>query len=199
MDTRSATREDDARLIAEYRAGRVESLEELVQRYRKPLFAFILRMAAGQEEADEVFQEVWIRAIRAMGSFDGRNLLSWLFRITHNLLIDKARQRGRTVSLDATGGGGEPGGDPFVDSVRARDPDPASAVAARDLAGRISALVNELPAEQREVFTMRAEADLPFREIARIQGVSINTALARMHYALAKLRAAVGRLEEERR
>jgi RNA polymerase sigma factor (sigma-70 family) len=72
--------------------------------------------------------------------------------------------------------------------VGARQLDPAQSVAAHDLGHHIEQLVEQLPPEQKEVFVMRTQAHIAFKEIARIQGVSINTALARMHYALGKLR-----------
>lgn len=179
---------DEAKqLLDAYRNGSIEALETLVERYRRPLYAFILRMLQRGGDADEIFQEVWLRAIRSMDSFDNRNLLSWLFRIAHNLMIDRIRVQGRTMSIDqAIGGENSPS---LMDTLKSEAEDPAKQAAQRDMAAKVADLVTRLPPEQREVFVMRTEAELPFKEIARIQGVSINTALARMQYALSKLRA----------
>lgn len=176
--------------LAEYRRGDVEALGKLVEYYRKPLYGFLLGMARGPMEAEELFQEVWFRALRHLDRYRPKSFLSWLFRIAHNLVIDRARQRHEVASLEETAENQLPRGE----RLAALGPDPATEAAERDLAARIEKAVARLPAEQREVFLLRTRAELKFREIARLQGVSINTALARMQYALAKLRSA---LQEE--
>ena len=176
--------DSDNELLRQYRKGRVRALEQLVERYRKPLFGFILNSIGRREEADDVFQEVWFRAIKALDRYRADSFLSWLFRIARNLVIDRYRSRKPLVSLE----GESPEGLVLQDVV----PDPgrtAAALAAdHDAARRVAAAVARLPAEQKEVFLMRLEGDLAFKAIARLQRVSINTALARMRYALAKLR-----------
>lgn len=174
--------------LAEYRDGNVEALGRLVEHYRRPLFAFILRMTEGREDAEEIFHEVWFRVIRNLHTYRDKRFLSWLFRIAHNLIIDRARKQKPVVDpRPAAGSDGSPE-DPIETRVAAPGLSPASEAAGHDLGQRIAAAVGQLPGEQREVFLMRTEGDLPFKDIARIQGTSINTALARMQYALAKLR-----------
>lgn len=179
---------DERTWLAEYRQGNADALGKLVESYRRPLFGFILRMTEGREDAEEIFQEVWFRAIRALDTYREKSFLSWLFRIAHNLVIDRAR-RIKPVELPRN-----PDGDDSPIETRMADPAPGPdiAVAGRDLGIRIAAAVAGLPVEQREVFLMRMEGDLAFKDIARIQGTSINTALARMQYALTKLRAQLG-------
>ena len=177
----------DKELLNRYRDGDVSALEEVVERYRRPLFGFILSMTERREEADEIFQEVWFRVIRKFESYRDDNFMAWLFRICHNFVVDRARSAKRLVSLDQC----DNEGISLVDALPAAGPVPASRVADRELGQRIRVAVRQLPPEQREVFLMRAEGELPFKEIARIQGVSINTALARMQYATAKLRMAL--------
>ncbi|MBN1268832.1 MAG: sigma-70 family RNA polymerase sigma factor [Kiritimatiellae bacterium] len=179
--------------LAAYRRGDSEALGKLVEHYRRPLFGFILSMTQGQGDAEEIFQEVWFRAIKNLDRYRPKSFLSWLFRIAHNLVIDRARKRKPEASLDENPEGGRP----LADRVAARGPDPAAQTGSRDLARRIAAAAEHLPAEQKEVFLLRTRAELPFREIAKIQGVSINTALARMQYALAKLREALREDYEE--
>lgn len=171
--------------LAEYRQGRVEALGLLVDHFRRPLFSFIAKMMQGHADADEVFQDVWVRAITNLHRYRDDRFLSWLFRIAHNLVIDRARRGKRLVELD------RPHGDDratLQNRLAAPAPDPADAADAKDLGRRIAEAVRRLPEDQRAVFLMRTEGDLPFKEIAKIQGVSINTALARMQYALRKLR-----------
>ena len=171
--------------LAEYRQGRVEALGQLVDHFRRPLYAFISRMMDGHVDADEVFQEVWLRAIKNLDRFNDDKLLSWLFRIAHNLVIDRSRRCKPSASLDAPVHEGD---EALGQRVAAPGLTPATVAAGHDMGARIAAAVGRLPVEQREVFLLRMEGDLPFKDIARMQKVSINTALARMQYALAKLR-----------
>lgn len=171
--------------LVEYRRGNVDSMGKLVEHFRRPLFGFILKMTEGQEDAEEVFQEVWFRVIRNIDSYREKRFVSWLFRIAHNLIIDRARKARPMAGPHPS----EPGQE---DEIEARIPSPgispALQVEGQDLGRRIATAVGRLPQEQREVFLMRMEGDLPFKDIAKIQGTSINTALARMQYALAKLK-----------
>ena len=174
----------DGELLARYRDGQVEALEQLVLRYQRPLFGFILNMIEGRGDADEIFQEVWYKAIRKIQLYKQKNFLGWLVRIARNTIIDRARKRKHDVSLDAeTGDSG-----PLVQVIAGNDPGPEARLDASELGKRISGAVAGLPPDQKEVFVMRVQGGLPFKEIARVQGVSINTALARMQYAIAKLR-----------
>src|SRR6056297_1114970 len=91
---------DDAKLLADYQHGDSEALGVLVEKYKKPLFGFIYKFSEGREDADEVFQEVWVRAIKNVNRTRPLNLLSWLFRIAHNLMIDRIRRSKPMVSFD---------------------------------------------------------------------------------------------------
>ena len=177
--------ERDEVLLALYRKGDVQALSTLVNRYKPRLFAFILNMSGRYDEADDIFQEVWFRAINGLGSYREKSLLAWLTRIAHNLMIDRWRAAKPTVSLDATEDDDRPG---LADKLAVAEPDPARQAETGDMARLVMKAVAGLPVEQREVFLMRVKEDLSFREIAEIQGVSINTSLARMQYALLKLR-----------
>ncbi len=172
--------------LSEYRAGNTEALGKLVEHFRKPLHSFIHRMLEGSSDTEEVFQEVWFRAIRNIESFREDRFLSWLFRIAHNLIIDRARRKKPVVDIQ---GRDVDDGDAIAQRLADQGIGPDGAVAGKDDGMRIQAAIRQLPEEQREVFLLRMEGDVPFKDIARMQGVSINTALARMQYALAKLRA----------
>ena len=176
---------DDNERLERWRRGDANGLRELVDHYRRPLFGFILRMTEGRDDADDIFQEVWFRAIRGLGRYRDRHFLSWLFRITHNIIIDRSRRRKPEVSLD------DETGDQIQFEAASTHPSPAEVLQDRDLHRRIGQAVADLPPEQREVFLMRMDGELPFKEIARIQKTSINTALARMSYAQDKLRKAL--------
>jgi len=170
--------------LEQYRQGDVQALGLLVEHYRRPLFGFILRMTEGRGDPEEVFQEVWFRAIRNFGKYKPKSFLSWLFRIAHNLIIDRVRSAKPMRSLQDA----DDDEMPLEERLAGSGHDPAKLAGASDLGKRIANAVSGLPEEQREVFLMRTEGGLPFKEIAKIQNISINTALARMQYALAKLR-----------
>jgi RNA polymerase sigma-70 factor (ECF subfamily) len=174
-------------LIKRYRSGQVEALGKLVEEYRKPLFGFILSMTNGHDDAEEIFQDVWFRAIRALDTYKSKRFLSWLFKIAHNRIIDRRRRQRPEQSLQETHDH-EENGRTTEDTLGSDREAPSRVSGNRELALRIQQAVAALPLDQREVFAMRTQSDLPFKEIARIQGTSINTALARMQYALAKLR-----------
>ncbi len=175
---------DDRELVARYRRGDVAALETLVQRYKRQLFGYILNMTGNAGDADEIFQEAWFKVIRKIHLYRHKNFFGWLVRITHNVVIDKARRKKPSVSLDAESDEGASLGNTLADS----GPSPRAGVGNEDLGQKIAEAVATLPEEQKEVFLLRTQAELPFKEIAKIQGTSINTALARMQYALAKLR-----------
>ena len=120
-----------------------------------------------------------------MNRYRQKNLLSWLFRIAHNLMIDRVRRRRFTVSLDTAA---DEDGVPLSEQLPMAGLGPAGLVGGRELGLRINAAAAQLPPEQLEVFWLRMQADLSFKEIAKIQKCSINTALARMQYAVSKLR-----------
>ncbi len=171
--------------LNQYRKGDVEALGRLVERYRRPLYGFIYKMTSPGVDADEIFQDTWIRAVRNLDDFKPGHLLSWLFRIARNVIIDASRKKKPDASLDAA----HSASSAWSERIAAPVIGPDRETAGRDLGRVIAAAVSRLPPEQREVFLLRTEADLPFREIARIQHTSINTSLARMQYALEKLKA----------
>ena len=176
--------ESDRQLLTRYRRGDLKGLETLIERYRRPLFGFIMNMMQNPNEADEVYQEVWMRVIRKHAKYKHGNFCGWLVRIAHNVIIDKGRRRKPDVSFDEE----REEGVSLAEMLPGKEPGAQARLAARDLGTKLAAVVKALPADQRAVFVMRVEGDLSFKEIARIQKVSINTALARMQYALKKLR-----------
>ena len=176
---------DDSHYLARYREGDVAALEALVEKYRRPLFGFILRMTEGRDEAEDIFQETWIRAIRNLQRYRDRRLLSWLFRIAHNVIIDRSRKKKPACSLqDESHEGHTP-----ADTLAAPSPPPDQLSSQSDLDTQLQHAVAALPPEQRRVFVLRMDSELSFKEIARVESIPLNTALARMRYAVDKLRA----------
>ncbi|MBN2301597.1 MAG: sigma-70 family RNA polymerase sigma factor [Lentisphaerae bacterium] len=182
--------ETDNELIDRYRGGNVEALERLVDKHRRALFGYIMNMTRDKHEADEVFQDVWLKVIKKLDLYRERNFPGWLVRIARNTIIDRARRRKPAVSLNDIGGNGES----LMGTISAPGQDPVQSAGMRELGNRIAAAVDSLPTDQKEVFLMRTQTGLAFKDIAKIQKTSINTTLARMQYAVARLKPL---LEEE--
>ena len=158
-----------------------------MEKYKRPLYSFILKMTEGREDADEIFQETWFRALKNIPKFKHKNFLSWLFRIAHNLIIDRARRNKRNVSMQTAVGGEET--HTLEDHLPAPGISPAEEAGGTSLGKQIETAVETLSPEQKEVFMLRMYGNTSFKEIAKIQKCSINTCLARMQYALSKLRS----------
>jgi RNA polymerase sigma-70 factor (ECF subfamily) len=178
----------DFECIEAYLGGDANALEPMVEKYKRPLYSFILKMTEGREDTDEIFQETWFRALKNIHKFQHKNFLNWLFRIAHNLVIDRARRNKRNVSMQ-TATGGDDGDSTLEDHLPAPGISPAEEVGGTVLGVTIDQAVEMLSPEQKEVFLMRMYANTSFKEIAKVQKCSINTCLARMQYALTKLRS----------
>jgi RNA polymerase sigma-70 factor (ECF subfamily) len=178
----------DIECIDAYLGGDANALEPMVEKYKRPLYSFILKMTEGREDADEIFQETWFRALTNIHKFKHKNFLNWLFRIAHNLVIDRARRNKKNISMQSSIGGDD-GDATMEDHLAAPGISPAEESGGTLLGLRIEAAVETLSPEQREVFLLRMYGNTPFKEIAKLQNCSINTCLARMQYALDKLRS----------
>lgn len=175
---------DDMTLVRRYRRGDAAALDVLVRRYQRQLFGYIVKMTGSTRDADEIFQETWFKAIKKIRLYRNNNFPGWLVRIAHNTVIDRSRRNRHNLSLDLENEEGRA----LVNTIADTGPAPEDAINNRDLKEAIEREVAKLPEKQREVFILRTEAELPFKEIAKIQRTSLNTVLARMQYALSKLR-----------
>ena len=182
----------DDMLVARYSKGENKAFDELLARYQSKLFNYIFFIVRNQEVAEDLFQETFVKAITTIQQ--GRYTASgkfgaWLTRIAHNMIIDGFRQERNenTISNDE----GEI--DLFNDADLCDDNIEMQMLNEQTLSD-VRRLVDALPDNQREVVYMRFYQDLSFKEIADITGVSINTSLGRMRYALLNMR----RIAEEK-
>ncbi len=168
----------DKQLIDGYLAGNQQMFEVLYERYRKPLYSYLNKMMPGQTTtADDIFQKTWIKAIDYLDRYEDRQtFFAWLVRIGRNNAIDHFRrnEKHQHNELDEN-------------RLSAGHEIPWRQIGVDELDQAIRKAVDDLPAEQLEVFNLR-QNDLSFKEIAEIQQCSINTVLGRMHYAVNKLR-----------
>lgn len=182
----------DDMLVARYSEGDNKAFDELLARYQGKLFNYIYFIVRSQEVAEDIFQETFVKAITTIqqGRYTASGKFSaWLTRIAHNMIIDGFRQERNenTVSNDETEM------DLLNDADLCDDNIETQMVNEQTLTD-VRRLVDALPDNQREVVYMRFYQDLSFKEIADITGVSINTALGRMRYALLNMR----RIAEEK-
>lgn len=179
----------DEKLMARFKRGDASAMDELVSRYEKPLIGFLWRMQGNAADIQDIFQNVWLRVIAKSRDFRQDRFKGWLFKIAHNLVIDTARKNKKWISLDEPLPGTGEHHETLANTLASEDPDPASRVNRTDIRHAIDEALAELPKEQREVLIMRMETELTFREIAGILDIPLNTCLARMQYALTKMRA----------
>ena len=182
----------DDMLVARYSKGDNKAFDELLARYQSKLFNYIYFIVRSQEVAEDIFQETFVKAITTIQQ--GRYTASgkfgaWLTRIAHNMIIDGFRQERNenTISNDETEVD-------LLNDVDLCDDNIEMQMVNEQTLSDVRRLVDALPDNQREVVYMRFYQDLSFKEIAEITGVSINTALGRMRYALLNMR----RMAEEK-
>src|SRR3981189_3060007 len=181
----------DEELLAAYQQGDPGSFEDLLRRHRAPLFTFLLRMLGDRERAEDLAQEAFLRIVKGAQAWEHRaRFQTWLFTIARNLCVDQSRRDRfrRAESLDQTGPDDEP---PLVDPVPGREIDPERGAQNARLRPVLQKALLGLPPEQREVFVLREQAGVPFKEIAEMVGVNENTVKSRMRYALEGLRKAL--------
>lgn len=180
------TNRTDETLVALYANGENEAFNVLLNRYRDRLYTYIYYIVRNAELAEDIFQETFMKAIITIrqGRYNENGKFSaWLRRIAHNLIIDSFRQEKfeNMVSCD------EPELN-ILNNIKLAEGTVENAIVNRQILEDVRHLMNSLPDEQREVVQMRFYQNLSFKEIAEQTGVSINTSLGRMRYAILNLR-----------
>jgi RNA polymerase sigma-70 factor (ECF subfamily) len=190
----------DEALLERFNDGHVDAFEELLARYRRPVFNFVLRSVRDASRAEEILQEVFLRVVQRSGDFRGQSKFStWLYTIARNQCIDHGRKMShrRHASLDApTRGAEDEQGPTLMDRVADGGATSDREAIGKQLRAAIARAIEELPDEQREVFLLRQVQDLPFKEIALVVGTSENTVKSRMRYALERLQGALAEYED---
>ncbi len=175
----------DSALVSLYIAGKESAFEQLVNRHKNKVYTTIFLIVKDSYTAEDLLQDTFIKAIHTMKS--GRyneegKFSSWICRIAHNLAIDHFRKEKRSPMITL-----EDGSNVFNNMSFSED-SAESLQIKEDTHARLRELIQTLPQTQREVLMMRHYAEMSFQEIADATGVSINTALGRMRYALINLR-----------
>ena len=179
---------EDSQLLQRYaREGDVRSLSELVTAHTRWLMAYLRGALPSEADAEDAFQETWMRAIRFCGSYRGGSVRAYLAQVARSVAMDRFRDRGVSpVSLDA--------GDEASPAAHLADgaPAPNATFELRATSEDIRRAVRALPARWREVVLLRIEAELTFQEIADQLGIPLGTALTWMRAATLRLRKTLG-------
>ena len=174
----------DDQLLARFARGDRGGLEELFQRYRGLAYRVAHRLLGNEADALDAVQEGFIKALTHLDGFQGRSTFkTWLLRVVSNAALDLGRQRGRreTQSLETLANGDSQ--EPLIQQ------DPSVGLHRRDLRRLLEMALAQLPEAQRQTFVLHADAELSYREVAEVLGISIGTVMSRLYYARQKLRA----------
>jgi RNA polymerase sigma-70 factor (ECF subfamily) len=168
----------DADLLSRFRDGDQRALEALLLRYEAPLFQFLLGMLRDRQQAEDALQETFVRALERLDGVDPDHLRGWLFTVAyHQAMLGKRRAKKDKATRPL-----------LPDAATDGQPGPLRQAEQQDDARRLRELLEQLPSGQREVIRQRVYEGKRFREIAAALGCPLNTALARMHEGLKRLR-----------
>jgi len=167
------------------------AFETLLIRYKKSVYSFLLRMVSHKPVAEDLFQEVFMRVIKGLPEYKMENYFkSWIFRIANNLAIDYLRRKNKIKfsSLEDEIGETKESKIKLHDRLKSCEPLPEKIIENKEFMKELSESMKNLTIEQREVFLMRHESGLSFKEIAKLLNCPLNTALGRMNQAIGKLK-----------
>lgn len=178
----------DALLVNAYVNGDESALGELIARHKDRIYRFIYSKVYDRDVTEDIFQDTFVKVINTLkkGNYNEEGkFLPWVMRIAHNLVIDYFRRNNRMPKFESN--------DDFnIFSVLSDGDLNAERSMIKDQVQKdVQRLIEELPEDQKEVLTMRIYKDMSFKEISEQTGVSINTALGRMRYALINLRKVI--------
>ena len=175
----------DQELVKNYLNGDNSSFEVLLKRHKSRVFAFIMSKIKNRDITQDIFQDTFIKVINSLqrGKYNEEGkFLPWMMRIAHNLVIDHFRKESKMRKVRPT--------DEFniFDIINNGDRGQDEEMIRKRVHADLNMLIKDLPGDQMEVLKMRYFEDMSFKKISEITGVSINTALGRMRYALINLR-----------
>ena len=175
----------DSVLVSKYITGDEKSLEVLFKRHKQRIYSFIYSKVYDRDLSEDIFQDTFIKVIKTLklGNYNEEGkFISWVTRIAHNLVIDHFRKNKRIPKFENSH-------DFDIFSVlKNSDIDIENQMIKNQIHSEVKKLINFLPNDQKEVLVYRYYNDLSFKEISEKTGVSINTSLGRMRYALINLR-----------
>lgn len=176
----------DAELIQAWRDGQTWAITRLVERWRGPLFGYLLKYTGHAADAEDLFQDTWIKVLGALPRYEERqHFKALLFTVASRLAIDHARVRQRRLLVYEEDAEGSLPADHIAASVESS---PEWILAGRQRESVLREAISLLPEAQRTVVLLRLEAGMSFQEIADVQGAPLGTVLPRMHRAVKAIR-----------
>ena len=176
----------DQALLELYARGNREAISQLLERHTRRVCDYVRMMVKDNDVADDLTQEVLIKVVKVLdeGRYtDKGRFLPWVLRIAHNRVLDYFRAQKQVKTVNESSAGFD-----LLGSKNFAEPSIEDTLISEQQAEEVRSLIDKLPEEQRDVVRMRYYEGLSFKEIAEHTGVSINTALGRMRYALINMR-----------
>ena len=178
--------------MAAFIVGDAAAMETLYLRYRQSVYSWLLRMTGDAAEAEDIYQDVWLKVIRSASNYRSGNFRAWLWQIVRNKTTDRMRKKSPSLVLDAPVCADGEGEHTVVEQLR----DDAAAdalmqIEERERKSAVCDAIDALPMAQREIVLLRINGELSFKEIADMLAAPIGTVLARMHNAVKSLKAAL--------
>ena len=173
----------DNELINGYRNGNYADFETLLARHQAKVYGYIFSVVKDKNVADDIFQDTFLKVVQTINSGmykDENKFIHWVMRISHNLIVDHFRRVSKPPTVNKN--------DFLLENLRVLDDNVEKVVIKNQTRQDIRKLIKKLPDEQRRVVILRHYGKYEFKDIAEKTGVSINTALGRMRYAIINLR-----------
>ena len=189
--------DSDEDLMLAYGAGEAGAFDKLYARHKGGVYRYILRQCRNAGIADELFQDVWMNAIRVRASYaPTARFTTWIYTLAHNRLVDHWRASGKmklaSIDDDENGDARD-----IVESIpAAANDEPETRAVSGELGAQLKDALAALPDEQRHAFLLQYEGGLSLDEIAELTGVGMETVKSRLRYATAKLRSALGQVRQ---
>jgi len=183
----------DRDLMMQYRNGDIAAFESLYNRHKGPLYRYLLRCSGHPDLTAELFQDVWTKIVRSKDQYQpAAKFTTYMYTVAHNCLVDSNRRRGRQPQHGTAVTSDDP------DEIAApASGNPENEVSRAQKVMRFRTALTGLPADQRDAFILREEAGLSLADIARVTGVTTETAKSRLRYAVRKLRQILAAGEDE--
>ncbi|MBQ0030866.1 MAG: sigma-70 family RNA polymerase sigma factor [Paludibacteraceae bacterium] len=182
----------DEMLVQLYAEGNDNAFDVLLMRYKRKVFSYIMTKVKDEDLANDIFQDTFIKAIttiKGKGYSEMGKFAQWIIRIARNLTIDYFRRS--SAENEVPGEQQNENGQSIFELLPVYDVSVEDEMVEKQMLDDVVRLANELPEAQKQVLFMRIYQDMDFKDIAKSTGVSINTALGRMRYALINLRKMV--------
>ncbi|HEY7825642.1 MAG TPA: sigma-70 family RNA polymerase sigma factor [Candidatus Acidoferrales bacterium] len=174
--------------VFQLRQGDLEALSALIARYQNRLYRYLLRMVRQPQEAEDLFQQTWLRVAEKIRSYDPqRNFDAWLFTLARHLAVDFLRRK-RPHSLDEPAGEYD-AGETLASRLASADQAVLETLLARERSLHLAAALDELPVVYREVLTLRFEEEMKLEEIALVLAAPLSTVKSRLRRGLEQMRA----------